>query len=163
MSEEDILLQERLDRLTLEIASMQKSVSGLHYPPPVAPSTRLQGPEEMSSNASSSSIPLLMVSGSDDITEESWEGEGGEKDLEIRGKGERGGRDEFNSNYLNLAGNSRGTGKYEFLGSCESLADSEGSLSPGQQSCCIIVVDHDKCLLSSPILKFNYEDDVFFT
>lgn len=176
MSEEDALLQDRLDRLTLEIASMQRCVGSLRYPPAVVPTTAsgLQVPGEkswMPSNLSVSSVPLVMVSGSQSdilaITEESWEEEEEEKDLESeivqRRGGGGGGKSEHNSNYLNLVGNSaQGTYKHESLGSCGSLADSEGSLSPGRQTCCIVVVDHDKCLIPSP-LKFNYEDDVFFT
>lgn len=53
------------------------------------------------------------------------------------------------------------------LGSCGSLADSEGSLSPNTQTTCsIVVVDHD-CHSGGQHSRFTipstYEDDVFFS
>ena len=61
--------------------------------------------------------------------------------------------------------------KFGSLGSCGSLADSEGSMSPSfsppsleMPSCCIVVVDYDKESSTSKPACFNfpnYEDDVF--
>ena len=188
MSEEDAILQERLDRLTLEISYMQKCVSNLHYTQVHAvPSS----PQETTAKSWSSpplSVPVVKVSGSQSdilsIAEESWE-----EEEEREYKNETDQQEESKSKYHNLIENSGHSfpeiRKQESLGSCGSLADSEGSLSPGRQTCRIVVVDHDKCLLSprphkfnyeaspnslkfnyeagpSP-LNFNYEDDVFFT
>ncbi len=171
---------------------MQKCVGNLHYShhyiipsntqeaAPVSP-----GSPVSPSSSSSPIIPRVTVSSVQPdvlaIAEETWEEE---KEFE---KGLRKHQQQKKSKYLNHESNypileSR---KKESLGSCGSLADSEGSLSPGRQTCCIVVVDHDKCLLSphsiefkyeaSPTamkygyeggpspMKFNYEDDVFFT
>lgn len=144
-------------------------------------------PVSPTSSSSSPIIPRVTVSGVQPdilaIAEETWEEEREfEKGLRKHQQQQK------KSKYLNLESNHPVPEfrKKESLGSCGSLADSEGSLSPGRQTCCIVVVDHDKCLLSprrpiefkyeaSPTamkygyeggpspLKFNYEDDVFFT
>ena len=156
MSEEDAILQERLDRLTLEISYMQKCVSNLHYTEIHAvPSS----PQEKTAKSWSSpplSVPVVTVSGSQSdilsIAEESWE-----EEEEGEYKNETGQQEESKSKYGNSGHSFPEFRKQESFGSCGSLADSEGSLSPGRQTCCIVVVDHDKCLLSPHPLKFNYE------
>lgn len=158
-----MLLQERLDRLMLEIASMQRCVGERCYSPAVVPTSTFvshgQGEILTSSNHSSLSVPLMMVSASlsknPAITEESWEFE--EKDSEGSGKG-KSGEGKSISNFLNLSNSASAEGSCKMsLGSCESLADSEGSLGQPSRSRVALI----KPFNPSP-LKFFYEDDVFF-
>ena len=129
-----MLLQERLDRLALEIASMQRYVDRKCYLPAVAPTTTFvthgEGEILTSPNLSSPSASLIMLSVSQSntlaIAEESGEDE---EDLE----GNRKGGEKCISNYLNLRNTAKGSCETS-TGSCESLADSEGSLFLGQSS-----------------------------
>ena len=156
-----MLLQERLDRLAHEIASMQRCVDRKCYLPAVAPTNTIIpcGQREIltSPNLSSPSASLMMLSASQSnilaIAEESWEDE--EDVVSSRKVGDG----KCISNYLNLS-NSAQSGCEPSLGSCESLANSDGSLSIGQPSCCSVIMI--KPLNHSP-QTFNCEDDVVFT
>jgi len=181
---------------------MQKCVGSLQYTHYVAPSSPqgLTAPQSPASSqppspsppppSTSPTIPLVKVSSTPQsdilaIAEETWE-----EEREFENEGYLQVLREKKSKYCGLNGQQQASQsipeiRKESLGSCGSLADSEGSLSPGRQTCCIVVVDHDKCLLSPRPLnlsyeassprtlkfnygagtsqKYNYEDDVFFT
>ena len=183
---------------------MQRCVGGLQYSHYVVPSSP-EGPAPRSPvsqppspspppppRTTSPNIPLVKVSSTQSdilaIAEETWE-----EEREFENEGYLQNLHEKKSKYHSSTGHGQQQAsqnipeirKKESLGSCGSLADSEGSLSPGRQTCCIVVVDHDKCLLSPRPLnfsyeassprtlkfnygagtsqKYNYEDDVFFT
>ena len=125
-----MLLQERLDRLALEIASMQRCVDRKCYLPAVAPTTTFvshgQGEVLTSPNLSSPSASLMLSASPSNIlaiAEESYEDE---EDLE----GNRKGGEKGISNYLNLRNSAKGSCETS-TGSCKLLADSEGSLFLG--------------------------------
>lgn len=167
MSKEDAVLQERLDRLSKEIDSIQRYASRLCHSQ-LNPMTEPETVGVLKVDASSMSpphndakqmtIPKLIISTSQQdlvhltINNESW------KEDKLKGG-------EDDDDELNLLGDySNDCGKSS-LGSCGSLADSEGSLSPNRAPCCIVVVDHDKNLRPTSASSFNFpcEDDVFLS
>lgn len=145
-------MQERLDQLSAEIAHINRYVAKLR-----CSSSSMQGDEHEEmlldevfpnlSNTQNDSIPAL--------SEESWDDDDISKKF---GNGLV-----ITPKCYNVHGNPKGDHANCSLGSCGSLADSEGSVSPvNRVPCCIVVVDHDEDMKLSKDARF-YEDDVFLS
>ena len=153
LSKEDKVLQERLDHLASEIAFIQRYASGIYTVQQTMPQAEL-------SHDASLDPPFLMVSdthvhpGIPPLDGDSWEET--KKHQDTRDQGLLSPHQRMDSVFrCNIGTNS--------LGSCGSLADSEGSLSPNTQATCsIVVVDHDNREQRFTIPS-TYEDDVFFS
>lgn len=159
LSAEDMALQERLDHLSAEIAHINRYAAKLKL------SCSMQYNEDMSSQNGMLMddvfpSPTLVISGAPNdaispLSEESWEEEETNK--------HHGNELVIGSKCFNMRGNPKSGHGNGSLGSCGSLADSEGSVSPiTRVPCCIVVVDHDESVKIPREARF-YEDDVFLS
>ena len=152
-------MQERLDHLSAEIAYINRYAAKLRL------SCSMEGGKNIATQEGEIlddvfPSPTLMVSSAQNdtistLSEESWEEDEIGKKL---GNGLV-----LSPKCFNMRGNPKGVHGNGSLGSCGSLADSEGSVSPVTRvPCCIVVVDHDQNVKISREARF-YEDDVFLS
>ena len=153
-------LQERLDHLSAEIAHINRYAAKLKL------SCSMQDSEDasMQDGVRLDEIfpsPTLTIPGAQNdaistLSEESWEEDEASKKLENGLV--------LSPKCFNVRGNPKGGRGNGSLGSCGSLADSEGSVSPVTRvPCCIVVVDHDESTVKIPREARFYEDDVFLS
>ncbi len=156
-------LQERLDQLSAEIAYINRYAAKLKLCSTqdgknVADGENVAAQEGMLLDEV---FPSPTRSGAQNdavstLSEESWEEEEMSKKLDNGLV--------LSPKCFNMRGNPKGGRGNSSLGSCGSLADSEGSVSPVTRvpPCCIVVVDHDESVQIPREARF-YEDDVFLS